>query len=160
MSNDIKALFSCPICLEILFNPITTICGHNFCRDCINTSLLSIKNCPCCRVDIGNIQNYEVNKQLKDIIEMYNNSKKVKEATNVKNKVFYEKIKGYCQNSSFKLKKRSINELDQVKTQVMIINNKASILSNDFNYNNQDFSNSNSVNVALGEFEMFLSKFK
>ncbi|TEA30782.1 hypothetical protein DBR06_SOUSAS4110250, partial [Sousa chinensis] len=24
----------CPICLEVFHNPVTTACGHNFCRTC------------------------------------------------------------------------------------------------------------------------------
>ncbi len=28
--------FSCPVCLELCSDPITTPCGHNFCRKCLN----------------------------------------------------------------------------------------------------------------------------
>ena len=162
MNNDLKTLFSCPICLEILHNPITIICGHNFCKTCINTSVMSITKCPCCRVEIKDIQNYEINKQMKDIIEIYNSKlNKEKINPNERSMVFYEKIKGYCQNSSFKLKKRSISELYNVLPPIE--NNKISSIQIDLNYNNQitqDQSNHKSVSETLGDFEMFLTKFK
>uniref|UniRef100_A0A672P6L4 FinTRIM family, member 80 n=1 Tax=Sinocyclocheilus grahami TaxID=75366 RepID=A0A672P6L4_SINGR len=35
-SSDDQNLFNCPICLHLLNNPVTTICGHSFCMDCLN----------------------------------------------------------------------------------------------------------------------------
>lgn len=46
-----KEQLQCPICLDLFNQPVSTPCGHNFCRDCINTywqkSVLS--QCPMCK---------------------------------------------------------------------------------------------------------------
>ena len=34
--NDIEEEFLCIICMELMFQPITTNCGHTFCKDCLN----------------------------------------------------------------------------------------------------------------------------
>ena len=40
----------CPLCLNMLCEPISISCGHTFCRVCLATSLrLSKKKCPSCR---------------------------------------------------------------------------------------------------------------
>lgn len=42
---------SCPICLESLIgrNPVSTMCGHLFCTQCIQLSLQNNKLCPMCK---------------------------------------------------------------------------------------------------------------
>ncbi|XP_066520913.1 E3 ubiquitin-protein ligase TRIM47-like [Hoplias malabaricus] len=47
--------FSCAICLDLLKDPVTTPCGHNFCKECINgcwdqDDQIGVYNCPKCRV--------------------------------------------------------------------------------------------------------------
>jgi hypothetical protein len=37
--------FICGICRDILYKPITTLCGHNYCMKCYNDK----KECPLCR---------------------------------------------------------------------------------------------------------------
>ena len=40
----------CPICLETVTGTvIQTVCGHKFCKPCIDTSLETRDNCPICR---------------------------------------------------------------------------------------------------------------
>ncbi|KAJ3346760.1 hypothetical protein HDU91_006959, partial [Kappamyces sp. JEL0680] len=41
--------FGCQLCLDPLGDPITTPCGHSFCRNCLVSSLNYSKHCPLCR---------------------------------------------------------------------------------------------------------------
>ncbi len=43
----------CPICLETLELPIVLICGHTFCRKCIQQQKQYSNTCPTCRSRIS-----------------------------------------------------------------------------------------------------------
>ncbi|CAA7037959.1 unnamed protein product [Microthlaspi erraticum] len=89
--------FSCPICREVMNAPVTTPCGHNFCKGCLEgkfagvahvrdrsrggRTLRSQKNvmkCPCCPTDISEflqnpqlitISSSSVNTEVMSVIE-------------------------------------------------------------------------------------------
>ncbi|XP_016389115.1 tripartite motif-containing protein 29-like [Sinocyclocheilus rhinocerous] len=52
---DAQNPLNCPLCLNLLKNPVTTSCGHSFCMDCIkgcwdqDASLRRAYSCPTCR---------------------------------------------------------------------------------------------------------------
>ena len=41
--------FACPLCANLLFEPVTTPCGHSFCRDCLLRAMDHKNHCPVCR---------------------------------------------------------------------------------------------------------------
>lgn len=41
--------FSCIICLKLLYEPVTTPCGHSFCRTCLCRAIDITDHCPVCR---------------------------------------------------------------------------------------------------------------
>lgn len=34
--EEFDDLYKCPICLNLLMNPITSPCGHTYCKECFN----------------------------------------------------------------------------------------------------------------------------
>ncbi|XP_005087334.1 tripartite motif-containing protein 30A [Mesocricetus auratus] len=53
---NVKEEVTCPICLDLMVEPVSADCGHSFCRACITPNYESIKGkegefiCPVCRV--------------------------------------------------------------------------------------------------------------
>ena len=49
-NRSIEKLLECPLCIDLLCEPVTTLCGHSFCRLCLVQCLQrSSKTCPTCR---------------------------------------------------------------------------------------------------------------
>lgn len=54
VSRSVKGLraldeFECVLCIKLLYDPVTTPCGHTFCRQCLIRSLDHNNKCPFCR---------------------------------------------------------------------------------------------------------------
>lgn len=62
--------FDCVLCLKLLYNPVTTPCGHSFCRACLLQAMDHGNKCPMCRVVLFlSPKTYPVSVTLKNIIE-------------------------------------------------------------------------------------------
>ncbi|KAL8212106.1 UNVERIFIED_CONTAM: hypothetical protein K2H54_037809 [Gekko kuhli] len=53
-TQDIRSLLStsdleCSLCIRMFFEPVTTPCGHTFCKECVERSLDHRPNCPLCK---------------------------------------------------------------------------------------------------------------
>ncbi|XP_077073621.1 E3 ubiquitin/ISG15 ligase TRIM25-like isoform X2 [Siphateles boraxobius] len=66
--------FNCPICLNLLKNPVTTSCGHSFCMDCIKSCWdqeihRGVYSCPTCRTTFNQRPALSRSTVLADILE-------------------------------------------------------------------------------------------
>uniref|UniRef100_A0A671QPT8 E3 ubiquitin/ISG15 ligase TRIM25-like n=1 Tax=Sinocyclocheilus anshuiensis TaxID=1608454 RepID=A0A671QPT8_9TELE len=73
-SSDDQNLFNCPICLHLLNNPVTTICGHSFCMDCLNEfwdrdNQKGVYSCPQCRQTFSPRPALSKNTVLAEVVE-------------------------------------------------------------------------------------------
>jgi Lon protease-like protein len=59
----------CMICLKLLYHPVTTPCGHTFCRPCFQRTLDTHSKCPMCRRVFYGGFDLPVNIVLKNILE-------------------------------------------------------------------------------------------
>eukprot|EP00742_Colponemidia_sp_Colp-10_P011117 GILJ01012317.1.p1 GENE.GILJ01012317.1~~GILJ01012317.1.p1 ORF type:complete len:435 (-),score=11.54 GILJ01012317.1:176-1480(-) len=67
----------CPIHLDTLTSPVTTKCGHTFCRDCLHQCFLRSSECPLCRLRLSPdevFDNNVLNQQLRKQIHISSNS--------------------------------------------------------------------------------------
>uniref|UniRef100_A0A8D3DUN7 RING-type E3 ubiquitin transferase n=1 Tax=Scophthalmus maximus TaxID=52904 RepID=A0A8D3DUN7_SCOMX len=70
--NKVEEVFLCICCQEVVFQPITTECQHNVCRECLQRSFKAeVYTCPACRHDLGKNNSMAINKPLQDILNQF-----------------------------------------------------------------------------------------
>ena len=66
--------FDCPLCFQLLYEPITLSCGHTMCRDCTYQAFQFKKHCPICRHHSSiDIITAPANVLISKLLEKYNN---------------------------------------------------------------------------------------
>ncbi|KAJ8418949.1 hypothetical protein AAFF_G00004480, partial [Aldrovandia affinis] len=70
--NKVEEVFLCICCQEVVYQPITTDCQHNVCRECLQRSFKAdVYTCPACRHDLGKGYSMNVNKPLQAILNQF-----------------------------------------------------------------------------------------
>uniref|UniRef100_A0A8C5N1A0 Uncharacterized protein n=1 Tax=Gouania willdenowi TaxID=441366 RepID=A0A8C5N1A0_GOUWI len=65
--------FLCSICLEVLTDPVTTPCGHNFCKTCISThwDTSTTRRCPVCNQVFSTKPQLKVNIMMREMVSQF-----------------------------------------------------------------------------------------
>ncbi|MFO0117892.1 MAG: RING-HC finger protein, partial [bacterium] len=50
--EDVEDEFNCSICWNLMLQPVTTPCGHTFCKSCLQTTLNQKRECIMCRTPV------------------------------------------------------------------------------------------------------------
>ncbi|XP_057696467.1 E3 ubiquitin-protein ligase UHRF1 [Corythoichthys intestinalis] len=70
--NKVEEVFLCICCQEVVYQPITTECQHNVCKECLQRSFKAdVYTCPACRHDLGKNYSMAVNKPLQEILNQF-----------------------------------------------------------------------------------------
>ncbi|KAL4784028.1 hypothetical protein BJX76DRAFT_367962 [Aspergillus varians] len=62
----------CQVCYSLILDPLTTPCGHTFCRSCVAMALTHSNLCPICRRKLNmssSVHSERINKRLSDLIQ-------------------------------------------------------------------------------------------
>ncbi|CAG5929260.1 unnamed protein product [Menidia menidia] len=70
-SGSLQKHLSCSVCMETFKDPVTTACGHTFCRKCLDLHIEhASSSCPLCKTHLNKAPS--VNIVLRDIIQLNN----------------------------------------------------------------------------------------
>ncbi|XP_026070348.1 E3 ubiquitin/ISG15 ligase TRIM25-like isoform X2 [Carassius auratus] len=76
MSSSISSLteeLQCSICLDVFTDPVSTPCGHNFCKTCLNEHWDNSQTCSCpnCKETFKQRPDLKINTTLREIADHY-----------------------------------------------------------------------------------------
>ena len=60
--------FSCAVCTDLIYRPVSSTCGHTFCKMCLEEALKHKPHCPICRDTISQLQHFKVNLLIEQIL--------------------------------------------------------------------------------------------
>ncbi|KAL0157674.1 hypothetical protein M9458_045750, partial [Cirrhinus mrigala] len=63
----------CSICLDVFNDPVTTPCGHNFCRACLNKCWKTNRGsfCPICNEKFSKRPHLKINTTLREVVQHF-----------------------------------------------------------------------------------------
>ncbi|XP_048031001.1 E3 ubiquitin-protein ligase TRIM39-like [Megalobrama amblycephala] len=65
--------FRCSICLDVFTDPVSTPCGHNFCKTCLNKCWDNSQTCTCpyCKETFKHRPDLKINTTLRELVDHY-----------------------------------------------------------------------------------------
>ncbi|XP_052450479.1 E3 ubiquitin-protein ligase TRIM39-like [Carassius gibelio] len=72
-SGPLNEELQCSICLDVFTDPVTTPCGHNFCRTCLNKCWTNTKTCfcPLCKETFSRRPDLKINTTLREVVQHF-----------------------------------------------------------------------------------------
>ncbi|KAL0190176.1 hypothetical protein M9458_012874, partial [Cirrhinus mrigala] len=72
-SGPLTEGLQCSICLDMLTDPVTTPCGHNFCKTCLNKCWDNSRTCSCpyCKETFKQRPDLKINTTLSELVDHY-----------------------------------------------------------------------------------------
>ncbi|XP_050993659.1 E3 ubiquitin-protein ligase TRIM39 isoform X1 [Labeo rohita] len=72
-SGPLTEELQCSICLNVFTDPVSTPCGHNFCKTCLNNCWDNSQtcNCPYCKETFNQRPDLKINTTLREIVDHY-----------------------------------------------------------------------------------------
>ena len=69
--EELSEEFQCAICWQLMYKPVTTPCGHTFCKLCLESALRVRRECTLCKARIfeSSFENLQVNFMVQSMIE-------------------------------------------------------------------------------------------
>ncbi|KAM4583366.1 nuclear factor 7, ovary-like [Fundulus diaphanus] len=99
-SSSFSEDLTCAVCLTFFTDPVILLCGHSFCRECVQLSLKSLNQCPQCRTIIPTDRmDFTTNHILKSLAEKAKETQKKKDSGKDN-----EVAVGFCPEHDEKLK--------------------------------------------------------
>lgn len=74
LRDRLRGELDCQVCYSLILDPLTTPCGHTFCRKCVTRVLDHTDLCPVCRRKVGmssTIQSEPLNRTLAHLIDYF-----------------------------------------------------------------------------------------
>ncbi|XP_050959186.1 E3 ubiquitin-protein ligase TRIM39-like [Labeo rohita] len=99
-SSSLNEELQCSICLDVFTDPVTTPCGHNFCRICLNTCWTNTQTCFCpfCKESFSRRPDLKINTTLREVVQHFKGDTCVAEKTyfTLEEKLNQEKSEAFC----------------------------------------------------------------
>ncbi|KAF4096273.1 E3 ubiquitin-protein ligase TRIM39-like [Onychostoma macrolepis] len=72
-SGPLNEELQCSICLDVFTDPVTTPCGHNYCRTCLNKCWTNTLTCfcPLCKESFSRRPDLKVNTTLREVVQHF-----------------------------------------------------------------------------------------
>uniref|UniRef100_A0A671PQD9 E3 ubiquitin-protein ligase TRIM39-like n=1 Tax=Sinocyclocheilus anshuiensis TaxID=1608454 RepID=A0A671PQD9_9TELE len=72
-SGPLNEELQCSICLDVFTDPVTTPCGHNFCKTCLNKCWTNTQSCfcPLCEEQFSKRPDLEINTKLIEVVQHF-----------------------------------------------------------------------------------------
>ncbi|KAJ5963799.1 uncharacterized protein N7479_003675 [Penicillium vulpinum] len=74
LRDSLRAELDCQVCYSLVLDPMTTPCGHTFCRKCVSRVLDHTDLCPICRRKLGmpnDLQSEPINQAVAQLIDFF-----------------------------------------------------------------------------------------